>query len=560
MSEQPTSEVYQEFSEKLRSAITVAMEVAELTAMRRMERAREAQAKSDAERAEAAARLKAERDGAMPIMRQPWDAAWWRRAEPQEVAHVWQITAGWAGTNDPYAKTTLDHMRRQIKQRYGVEVPDRPIPGSELAALLATPTQPKDAQTQLDASSTADEPEFPTGPQTQYRYVVRDVADPSKVLAEGTLTAHPSASPADVAVHGLREYARGGTVMGQDASDRMNRLLDAAYGRVGDARDLSRVAIDIYPEGRAEGDPLYTLTGERAEAVRAERRAERQAVIDGRTEASEAEVLAAVLLEGRATCEELRDREARLREAAAGSPEEAAAAAEAVAQTRERLAELNLRREAAEANLRGEDGSLVTQAAQLRESLDAGWWETANTTEIAGVWDHVDAWSEGAGKQAAQAHLRTGILRTHGITVPTGASGRDIAAAIESARDSRERNLPGDREEDRLRQRSREESAAATASRERAGGLADTGAPPEDVRAEAEHAAEMQAAAAQDRDAAAALAEMDDREAAEAIAVAAEGFTGTPSARLARQPAQRSRPRQPRRARGPRTSERGQGR
>jgi hypothetical protein len=560
MSEQPTSEVYQEFSEKLRSAITVAMEVAELTAMRRMERAREAQAKSDAERAETAARLKAERDGAMPIMRQPWDAAWWRRAEPQEIAHVWQITSGWAGANDPYAKTTLEHMRRRIKQRYGIDVPDQPIPGSELAALLATPTQPRDAQSQIDASNTANEPEFPTTPQTQYRYVVRDAADPSKVLAQGTLTAHPAASPADVAVQGLREYARGGTAMGQDPAERMNRLIEAAYGRSGTTQDLSNVAIDIYPEGRTEGDPLYTLTGARVEAVRAERRAERQRVIEGRSEASEAEVHDAILLEVRATREELRDREARLREAVEASPEESAAAAEAVAQTRERLAELNLRREVVEANLRFEDGSLVVQAAQLRESLDAGWWETANTTEIAGVWDYVDAWSHGAAKQAAQADIRTGILRTHGVTAPNGASGRDIAAAIEAARDARDRNLPGDREEDRLRQRSRKEGAAATASQERAGGMADTGAPAEDVRAESEHAADMQAAAAQDRDAAAALADMDDREAADAIAVAAEGFSGTPSARLAAsREAPRSQSRRPRQPRRSRDQQRGRG-
>jgi hypothetical protein len=128
MSEQPTNEVNQEFGEKLRNAITVAMEIAELTAVRRMERAHEAQAKSDAERAEAAARLQAERDGAMPVMRQPWDATWWRRAEPQEIAHAWQITSGWTGADDPYARTTLDHMSRQIKQRYGIDVPDQPIP------------------------------------------------------------------------------------------------------------------------------------------------------------------------------------------------------------------------------------------------------------------------------------------------------------------------------------------------------------------------------------------------------------------------------------------------
>ncbi|MEV4440930.1 hypothetical protein AB0K09_18310, partial [Streptomyces sp. NPDC049577] len=215
------------------------------------------------------------------------------------------------------------------------------------------------------------------------------------------------------------------------------------------------------------------------------------------------------------------------------SPEEATAAAEAVAQTRERLAELNLRHDVVEANLRGEDGSRIMQAAQLRESLDQGWWETAGTREIAGVWDHVDAWPDSAGKLVAQAHLRTGILRAHGVTAPTGASGLDVAAAIEKARGARETDLPEDEQEKKLRQRSRGEEAAATASTERAEGMAAAGEPASDVRAEAGHAADMQAAASQDREAAAALAGMGDREAADAVAVAAEAFSGTPSSRLA---------------------------
>ncbi|MEV4443582.1 hypothetical protein AB0K09_32240, partial [Streptomyces sp. NPDC049577] len=242
MSEQPVEEVLAAFGERIRAAIAVATEVAEVVARRRMELAREAQAKSDAARADFAARLKAERDGAMPIMRQPWDAAWWRRAQPEEVAHVWQVTAGWAATDDPYARTTLDHMRRQIQQRYGVQMPDQPAANSELAALLATPKQATDAQTQLDAAG-KDEPPFPTAPSTEYQYVVRDAADPSKVLVQGTMSAYSGAEPADVAVQGLRDYARGAAVMGQDPAERMNRILAAAYGRSGPARDLSGVTI-----------------------------------------------------------------------------------------------------------------------------------------------------------------------------------------------------------------------------------------------------------------------------------------------------------------------------
>ncbi len=222
------------------------------------------------------------------------------------------------------------------------------------------------------------------------------------------------------------------------------------------------------------------------------------------------------------------------------------------------MAELGLRREVAEANLRGEDGTRVAQAAALRESLDEGWWQTANTDEVAGVWDHVDGWPEGAGKQAAQANLRTGILRTHGVTAVSGASGRDIASAIDAARDTRDGDLLGDREVGRRRQRAREEGAAATASGERAGGLAETGAPSDEVRAEAGNAAEMRAAAEQDSAAAEALANMPDQEAADAVRVAAEAFSGTPSARLdASRQERRARSRQPKQRRRPRDPERG---
>ena len=276
MSEHSTDEVHQAMAAALQSSIKVAMEVAELTAMRRMEQMREAQTRSDAERNEFLSRLSAERDGALPTMRQPWDEAWWQQAHPQQIAQTWEVTQGWARAGDPYAQSTLEHMGRQLKERHGVEVPHQWL----------SDRQPNSAQAER---------------------------------------------------HG-------------------------------------------------------------------------------------------------------------------------------------------------------------TQPNSERHSPQSA---------------------------------RTAHDQAQGSSRPQG-SGQET----EAAQDARDRNLPGDRDEDRLRDRAHGEDAAALGSDETAMGLAEIHAPAEDVHAEAEHADDMRAAANQDREAANALATVEDAEAAEAVAVAAEGFSGTPSARL----------------------------
>jgi hypothetical protein len=156
VSEHSTDEVHQAMSAALHSGIKVAMEVAEMTAMRRMERLREAQTRSDAERNEFLSRLSAERDRALPTMRQPWDEAWWQQARPQEIAQTWEVTQGWAQAGDPYAQSTLEHMSQQLKERHGIEVPhqwladpqpDRQAPltsGEERSPNAARPTGDRD--------------------------------------------------------------------------------------------------------------------------------------------------------------------------------------------------------------------------------------------------------------------------------------------------------------------------------------------------------------------------------------------------------------------------------
>ena len=95
---QQTSEVYQSVSETIRTVIMVAMEVAELTAMRRMENARKAELADSQQRAEIKDRLRAERQAARPAIRQAYSERWWERASPREIADVYQLAAGWART------------------------------------------------------------------------------------------------------------------------------------------------------------------------------------------------------------------------------------------------------------------------------------------------------------------------------------------------------------------------------------------------------------------------------------------------------------------------------
>jgi hypothetical protein len=136
---EPVDEVHQALSNAVRTAVLAAGQVAEIIAARRAETYRRAQHASETEARHTAARLRAERQAATPVMRQTWNDKWWRTATPERIADTYQVAAGWAVDGDPYAQATAHRMREQIQTRYGVTIPPSRIAPRELAQLLTEP-------------------------------------------------------------------------------------------------------------------------------------------------------------------------------------------------------------------------------------------------------------------------------------------------------------------------------------------------------------------------------------------------------------------------------------
>jgi hypothetical protein len=487
VSEQP-NEVQQAAGESVRTAITVAMQAAELRAALRSQRALEAQAASDQARAAAADRLRAERDAAMPILRRPWDQRWWREVGVEELAQAWQVCAEWAAADDAYARATLEELRRQVSRRYGVALPPGPTSVAELAMLLAAP-----------GADVGPEPEFAelepeVGPR--FGYTVR-AADGQEV-AVGEIAA---ASLEDAALEALGRYARSSPDAGQDPDALIDRLLAQGFGVELPGPDMAGVVVDVVA---VDGDQRLSVPADQADRLRTELRRVRQEVIGGGEEVSDVDRLAAIDAEvraGRIDAAGLRRRleDARRVEALGGESKTAEAQSELRA-VNGRLGDLALRRRVVEAEARGEDGAAVRRAAVLRENLDEEWWRTASIGEIAGVVDEVSTWGPGTGRDGAQRWLRVEIHRSHHVDVKDLSDAGEVAGVLAAALGRADPDGP------ELRRRPAPSRAAELD----------------------EHAA----SAVQNERAAAALAATGDRETAEAISAAAEGFDGTPTVRL----------------------------
>jgi hypothetical protein len=567
MSEQP-NEVHSAASETIRTFILTGTQVAELTASQKLRAAQEATAASEQQARLLGDQYQGQLDAAKPAMRQAWNARWWNDASPQQIGSVWQITAEWAGCGEPWGVMTLAEMRRQLSEQFGIQVPDVPVAGHEVVTLLAAGRDARGlraeaARVARDERSTEApaepyvEPEAdgpgatPAGPAaTTYRYVIRSTQDPDQVAAQGTLRMAGADSARDAAIAGLRDYARGGTETAQSSAARMARLYGVAFGRPGPGRDVSGLRIDIYTQDG--GRLLTSLCAEDVPAARAELRAAHERVIDGSERVSNDELATALALEIRATGDEVRERQARLTAGVERVEEPEGVGAELAAQ-RERLRQLEWQRE-----LVGSDR--FDEARLLLGHLDVVWWHDASAPEVAAVWDHVAAWSpdgpQGRARAVMQSTLRRQIAATYDCVVPEDATGQQVRELVGRALDVTEPDsgrLPGtarsdraheehaaardaaareDRDAERLATRARLEDADAAGSERAAEGRRAGGGDQRRAAADGVHAAAAHAAARQDDEAAAALETVSDREAAEAVVVAAQGFADTPSGRL----------------------------
>ena len=519
---QQTSEVYQSVSETIRTVIMVAMEVAELTAMRRMENARKAELADSQQRAEIKDRLRAERQAARPAIRQAYSERWWERASPREIADVYQLAAGWARTGDDYAAAAADHMRAEIQRRYGVEIPELAPHDDVLAALLAADPQPT-AQQQREQEQSLEEPgeSFEPGTGDGYRYQIRDAA--GEQLAAGELLLPAGANTRDAALAAIDDYRR---VPETEPDARLGRFYDVAHDRAEPGQLPDGAQVQITPAAQDGGRPTYVLDVAYEQEVRAERVAWRREILAGTRDADPQEALAAVWLEERSAREELRSADLQVRTA---DPADLAEAQAQAAAAGERLRDLALRRAAAEETARGGDGEYVLRSAMLRSEMDQGWWQSVSTQEAGDLWRRVAAWPEGAGREEMQGTLRAGFGVRFGADVPQGTD-PDRAEELIRAGDERLREYYRS-EAEKLHTQGQDEKATAGAEVDEAVTAAQDG-DVEVAGADAE-AAELQAGAAEaDLDAAAALDASEDTETAAAVRTAAEVVEGTPQQRL----------------------------
>jgi hypothetical protein len=121
------------FDGLLRAGLTAAGRVAELIARAREQAAREARAASEQQARELAARLDAERSAARAQLAPVEHAEWWDRAQPADIAQVWETAHAWERL-DPDAGVAAERIRREVRDRFGIDVD---APGGDPAAVRA---------------------------------------------------------------------------------------------------------------------------------------------------------------------------------------------------------------------------------------------------------------------------------------------------------------------------------------------------------------------------------------------------------------------------------------
>lgn len=140
MSESEVDAVVGGMSQAVVTLVKAAMEIAEVIARQRAEAARAVREENDRAARLFAERVRDQRQAINPVIRQVWDDSWWQRASPETIAGVWQVTDGWARHGDPSAMVALQHMRDEIHDRYGVDLPETPADRTNLLELLGAPS------------------------------------------------------------------------------------------------------------------------------------------------------------------------------------------------------------------------------------------------------------------------------------------------------------------------------------------------------------------------------------------------------------------------------------
>ncbi|MFE6808605.1 hypothetical protein ACFVEN_44180 [Streptomyces sp. NPDC057681] len=417
-------------AESIRLAITLAAIVAE-EVVRARERRYELERQASEERARLdVERLRAERAAAEPLLRSVHQDRFWRDLDPTNDEHrrrlgrTWQAASEWAA-GDPYAAYTLDALREQLRDRFGIDTPEWPLGGAELSRMVAL-AHPE-FRAHLDKAREA----AAEAGTVSYSVIIRDRDDPYTIAYQGEATVSAGMSADEAAARAYADWAAGsGAATVEGRGDRFDVELRENTGT------SESVAV-----------PAAVLASGLAPEVLAAAESRRRSLVVGTETGTDAELLLALTEHlDRLEAEEAH-RTARREEYVGRLAEPGLSDADrtrlqgnieaidsGLPGLRQEQADTALRTAATAAQMRGENPAHVYAGARLSDSLDEEWWDTASAAEIAGVWDHVGAWQEGQARSEMQAALRVGIERHHRLLVPEGATG-DVVAGLYGGKD-----------------------------------------------------------------------------------------------------------------------------
>lgn len=424
--ERSTQSAYNSTTQTLGYMVQIAVAFAAVAAVRA------AQAREDRYRQQQAAelerarldneRLRAERAAAEPLMRQVWQERFWEelgqdpREAAQRIGRAWQAAAEWA-TSDPYAKATLDHLRKQLDGRLGLKTQSWDVDGPQVARLVLV--SDPDFRGLMDKAREAAIQAAEEAPHTSYVVLIQDLENPYEAAYRGEVLAGPGLDAETVAAQEFRAWSE-----------------NVGAGQV-EEKGAGRFSVQVMEntgDDAAKQVPAATVRGDQAESVLAADTERQRRILSGEeSSVSNGERLRALGGEARRLEVEeqqrLERRAATVQQLDGDLPSDQRARLEAVLEAidgglpalREERTNVALQTQATTAKMRGEDPQLVYQAQRLSDSLDPGWWQTASAQEIAGVWDHVHQWSPGKAREETDTLLRESLERHHGLTLPTDA-------------------------------------------------------------------------------------------------------------------------------------------
>jgi colicin import membrane protein len=128
-----TDDVDEMFDDSLRVALTIATQFGERISRLReqMSRLREASAQQDYRELES--RFEAERGAARASLAPVQQAEWWDTAGVDDIAQAHETATAWRG-HDEVAREAGDTIRREVRERYGIDVD---APGADPVAVAA---------------------------------------------------------------------------------------------------------------------------------------------------------------------------------------------------------------------------------------------------------------------------------------------------------------------------------------------------------------------------------------------------------------------------------------